>query len=486
MSLSNPILERAILAALLDPKLNAYPGLADLGLVPQAFVDHRHAAVWVLACRVVANGKEVEPFSVWEESSRMSMGTLRDVLKGRVDSIEGELSDWIELSWLSDIGDVPVPIKNYLANARSLMDLWAQRRVRDAASLAATKLMVPLPREERDALVSAITSAANAASETATVSIDAAMGEALADHDRAAQGERVRSATWGVDELDQSIPLCRGRMIVIAAPPGSGKTSKMLSSATATGLACPGGAVFCSLEVGPKDLAIRVMANRAGVDPNQIYHGLLNRDQRAHVETVRQKLASIGLAIRAPATASIDSVIAWIRAQHQRANGALLLVCVDYLQKITTSNPRHTENDRLTEVSAKLSRIAVDLNVCVLVGSQFNREGTKGVRGKTGEVESAQPEPRSSDLRGSGSIEQDANGIVGLWRKSHAESVECEVVACILKNREGQSGTRIPLTWHKAHGTWKAGTLPLPYKPADTGDRGERIKAAPGKEEDVF
>lgn len=485
MSLANPILEQAILAALLDPKLNAYPTLADLGLVPQAFVDHRHAAVWVLACRVVANGKGVDPFSVWEESSRMTMGTLRDMLKGRIEAVPGEVSEWIDLSWLSDLGNVPAPISNYAANARSLMDLWAQRRVRDAASLAATALMVPLPREERDALVSAITSASNATSEIATVSIDDAMGEALADHDRAAMGERVKSATWGVEELDQVIPLYRGRMIVIAAPPGSGKTSKMLSAATKTGLSSPGGAVFCSLEVGPKDLAIRVLANRAGVDPNQIYHGLLNREQRAHVESVRQKLAAIGLSIRAPSTATIDSVIAWIRAQHQRANGALLLVCVDYLQKITTSNARHNENDRLTEVSAKLSRIAVELNVCVLVGSQFNREGTKGVRGRSGEIESAQPEPRASDLRGSGSIEQDANGIVGLWRKSPSESVECEVVACILKNREGQQG-KVPLTWHKAHGTWKAGTLPLPNDTVDTGDRGDRLRAAPSESENLF
>lgn len=485
MSLSNPILEQAVLAAVLDPKWNAYPGLADLGVAPQAFTDPRHAAVWILVCRIVTNGKVVEPFAVWEEGSRVSMGSLRDAMKGRIDTEpDGQVSDWIELTWVSDIQNCPAPIAPFMSNAATLMDLWAQRRVRDAVILASQKLMVPLQRDERDTLVAAISNAANSTSPVATVSMDDAMGEALADHDRAARGERMKSATWGIDDMDQVIPLVRGRMIVIAAPPGSGKTSKMLFAAKETGKASTNGACFCSLEVGPKDLAIRVLASEAGVDPNQIYHGLLNREQRAHVETVRQHLAAIGLSIRAPATSTIDSVVAWIRAQRQRSNGALLLVCVDYLQKITTSNPRHMENDRLTEVSAKLSRLAVDLNVCILVGSQFNREGTKGTRGKDGAIDAAQPEPRASDLRGSGAIEQDANGIVGLWRKSHAEAVECDVTACILKNREGASGVKVPLTWHKARGKWAAGSL-LPPKP-DMGDRPERMRESPNQSEDVF
>lgn len=486
MSLANPLLERAVIAALLEPKLNAYPGLADLGIQPQAFTDPMLAATWILVCRVVANGKPVDTMTVWDEGSRVSMGALRDAMKGRIDDDQiGQASDWITASWLSDIGNVSVPIQSYLENAKTLMDLWAQRRVRDATAVAMSRLMVPMPREEREALVAEISAASNATSTVGTVSIDDAMSEALADHDRASRGERVRSATWGVSELDAVIPLCRGRMIVVAAPPGSGKTSIMLNAATESGLSCPNSAVFCSLEVGPKDLAIRVLANRAKVDPNQIYHGLLTREQRAHVESVRQQLASIGLSIRAPATATIDSVIAWIRAQHQRSNGELLLVCVDYLQKISTANPRHNENDRLTEVSAKLSRIAVDLNVCVLVGSQFNREGTKGVRSRNGEVESVQPEPRASDLRGSGSIEQDANGIVGLWRRTQGDTVECEVTACVLKNREGQSGGKIPLVWHKAQGTWKAGQIHADEE-SDVGDRGERLRSAPSQDEEVF
>jgi replicative DNA helicase len=484
--LQNLDTEAAVLAAVIDPSLSAWAVCAELGVTAQTFTSRRHASLWILACRVAAAGQEIDAFAVHEEATQTTVGQLWDALKGRPgaeDPVTGQASEWITLSWLSDLGSVRAPVATFRRNAAQLVALASQRQVRRALVAAAETLSVPVGRQDLDAAIGSVLAAAGSAIDQSTVDLGDGIGQALALHHAAAAGTSAKAGTWGIDSLDETLPLCPGRMIVVAAPPGCGKTSIMLSGALSTALASHGGAAFVSLEVGPADLATRAVAHQTGINSHLLHRGLLTTDQVATVQQVRDRLAEVDLQLRAPTSAGIDSVCGWIRAQHQRGQGRLRLVCVDYLQRITTGNPRHTENDRLTEICGKLSRLAVELNVCLLVGSQFSREGTKGIRSRSGEVETAQPEPRSSDLRGSGSIEQDANGIVGLWRKVQSDAPACEVVACVLKNREGESGGKIPLWWEKAAGRW---TRHVSRQEAQAENRAGRMGAGPSDGENVF
>jgi replicative DNA helicase len=486
LSLSNPETEAALLAAVIDPKINAWAAAAELGVTASTFTDRRHASLWVLACRVTANGGTIDPFAIYEEATRTTMGEVWDTIKGRPcidDPATGQASDWITLAWLSDLGSVRGPVAQYRRNASSLVALAEQRNVRRALVMAADTLANPVSRQDLEAAVGSILAATGAATDQSTVTMGAGIGMALERHDQAAAGTAPQAGTWGVHSLDGVIPLCPGRMIVVAAPPGCGKTSIMLSATLATGLADPGTAAFVSLEVGPADLATRAIAHQTGFSTHLIMRGLLSGEQLAQVHQVRERMELADIQLRAPTSAGIDSVCGWIRAQHQRGQGRLRLVAVDYVQRITTGNPRHNENDRITEICGKLSRLSVEMNLCILVGSQFSREGTKGTRGRGGQVESAQPEPRAADLRGSGSIEQDANGIVGLWRKVHSDAPSCEVVACIIKNREGESGGKVPLWWEKASGRW---SNLVPQQEQEAARRSHRINTKPSEEEHVF
>lgn len=484
MSLVNIELEQAVLCAVLDH--GGYAQAAEAGVSPDAFGVTKHAAVWVLVCRLVARGETPGAWPCWEEASRTTAGALRDNLKGRLlpDDADptGPASEWITTAWLSDLGNVKAPVSQLAKNIRTLLGLARQRRIIRAAADLSRDLAQPASAEDVAAALARLTTLAAEGTDLANMTLGTATDAALARHDALADGTKV-PATWGVATLDHILPLCPGRTIVVAAPPGSGKTSIMLHAARETAWRASGSSAFLSLEVGPEDLAVRVVVGLTGVSQRAFLEGRLTKSDREAIAAIKAKLDAADMAMRPPASSQVDAVCGWIRAQHQRSNGRLRLVCVDYLQKISTANPKHHENDRLTEICGKLSRLAVELDLCFLVGSQFSREGTKGSRGKTGEIETAQPEPRASDLRGSGSIEQDANGILALWRKAHTDAPSCEVTACILKNREGESGGKIPLWWEKAAGRW---SHVVSHHDEQLAARAQRMAAGPGDSEHVF
>lgn len=485
--MSEPInleLEQAVLAAVLDPKINGYAKAADSSVTAATWASPKHAATWVLICRVVAAGGQPDPWAVYEEAAKTTAGELRDAIKGKPtkeDAATGQASEWIEASWLSDLSNAAGPVTQVERNLAALLLLERQRAIVSAAKALTVKLERPAHEADLDAALAALFDVGTARTDRASVSLGQATILAADRHDAILAGGDT-GATWGILSLDNSIPLALGRTIVLAAPPGCGKTSLKLQAARETAFRAPGSAAFLSLEVGPEDLAVRVVASMANVDPRAFASGRLAADEVLAIRAMENRLEAADLQLRAPASSQIDSVCGWIRAQHQRGGGRLRLVCVDYLQRISTANQRHLENDRLTEICAKLTRLAVQLKVCVLVGSQFSREGTKGSRSKTGEIETAQPEPRASDLRGSGSIEQDANGIIGLWKKTNSGSDVVEVTACILKNREGESGGKVRLIWDKARGIW----TDSPEDKEDARGRSARLAAAPNESEEVF
>ncbi len=482
--LINLELEQAILAAILDPKINGYARAAEASVTSATWASPKHAATWVLICRVVSAGGQPDPWAVYEEAAKTTAGELRDAIKGKAttgDGATGQASEWIEASWLSDLSNASGPVTHVDRNLTALMLLARQRAIVTAAKAMVLRLERPAHAADLDAAIAALLDVGTARTDRASVSLGQATVLAADRHDAILAGGDT-GATWGLMSLDNALPLATGRTIVLAAPPGCGKTSLKLQAARETAFRCPGSAAFLSLEVGPEDLAVRVVASMANVDPRAFASGRLAAEEVLAIRAMEARLEAADLQLRAPASSQIDSVCGWIRAQHQRGGGRLRLVCVDYLQRISTANQRHMENDRLTEICAKLTRLAVELKVCVLVGSQFSREGTKGSRSKTGEIETAQPEPRASDLRGSGSIEQDANGIIGLWRKNQSGAEVTEVMACILKNREGESGGKIRLMWDKARGLW----TDAPEDEEDAGGRSARLASAPNESEEVF
>lgn len=226
----------------------------------------------------------------------------------------------------------------------------------------------------------------------------------------------LTGVTSGFKDLDaMTFGFQRQEMIVIAARPSMGKTSFALNVAEAAALPKAGKAepvptLVFSLEMSASQLALRMLCSRARVNLKLLRDGLVSRDG--------QEVNSLGRAAeefkKAPILVDDSSnlTIMEMRAKARRiyARKKLGLVIVDYLQLVSGSDPRAPREQQVAEVSRGLKAMAKELDLPVIVLSQLNRSSEKENR-----------TPRLSDLRESGSIEQDADVVLMLSRPKDAD-----------------------------------------------------------------
>lgn len=237
------------------------------------------------------------------------------------------------------------------------------------------------------------------------------------------QAERAKSAGGGVIgvgtgfiDLDRLLGgLQRSDLIILGARPSMGKTSLLLNIALhaaqkkmagdRTGAAVG----MFSLEMSTPQLMQRVAASAAGVNSQHIANGHLSDTGFGRVVHAAGAMADLPLFIDDTAALSIQQMQARARQMKRKHNVGLIVV--DYLQLMTASGRRNDHNrvQEVSEISQGLKQIARDLDVPVLVASQLSRN-----------VESRDNKrPLLSDLRESGSIEQDADVVSFLYREEY-------------------------------------------------------------------
>lgn len=280
------------------------------------------------------------------------------------------------------------------------------------------------------------------ASESLTDSLDAEMGElyalASSGHAREAQalpdvlsewlyeqreialGNRRAAISTGLVTLDRYTGggLHPSRLHVLAARPGQGKTALAVNIACAVGEAAGsgrGGALVFSLEMAARELAGRIISSRLGP----------STPEDALSDGYCEAVASIGERMAMSIDHSPEPTIEAIRrkSKQMHARAPLDLVVVDYIQ-IVAGQGSLSENEFLGRVSRGLKLLARELDVPVLALSQLSRDIEKRPN----------PRPRMSDLRGSGSLEQDADQIWFIQR------VDADTRVHVAKNRAGATG----------------------------------------------
>ena len=236
-------------------------------------------------------------------------------------------------------------------------------------------------------------------------------------------------------------------MIVIAARPSMGKTALAMNIAefVAINEQLPVG-VF-SLEMSSQQLVQRLLCSRARVNLQRVREGFLGERDFPSLTAAASKLAEAKIFIDDSASLSILELRA--KARRLKAQQDVHLLIVDYLQLLRSTSRRAQDNRQLeiSEISAGLKALAKELKIPVIVVAQLNRQPEQRSGGK----------PRLSDLRESGSIEQDAD-LVGLLvrpeiyeedEEARAEKAgEAELI--IAKQRNGPVG-EIPLTFLKEY-----------------------------------
>jgi len=255
----------------------------------------------------------------------------------------------------------------------------------------------------------------------------------------------------GFQDLDKmTTGLHGGEMIVIAARPSVGKTSLAMNIAehVAIDRRIPVG-VF-SLEMSASSLVLRMLCSRSRVNLRNVREGFLAERDFPKLTGAAGKLAAAPLFIDDTSGLSILQLRAGARRMHQQHKVKLFVV--DYLQLLHSTSARaENRQQEIADISAGLKGLAKELDVPVIVLSQLNREPEKRERGA---------EPRLSDLRESGSIEQDADLVCLLYRPgkgdddesggTQAEEEALPVNLLIAKQRNGPTG-EVRLTFLKPY-----------------------------------
>jgi replicative DNA helicase len=230
-----------------------------------------------------------------------------------------------------------------------------------------------------------------------------------------------------------------------------GKTSLALNFAEAVALPAnpkktpPVGVLIFSLEMGSSQIALRMLCSHARVNMQRLRDGFVGRnsDETARLGRSAEALKTAPIMIDDSSSISIMEMRAKARrvAQRMRDRGGLGLVLVDYLQLVSGTDSKANREQQVAEISRGLKGMAKELHVPVIVLSQLNRASEKENR-----------VPRLSDLRESGSIEQDADVVLMLARPKEAdEKFQTAADAAdliVAKQRNGPVG-EIKLTFLK-------------------------------------
>ncbi|MHB1109629.1 MAG: replicative DNA helicase [Devosia sp.] len=254
----------------------------------------------------------------------------------------------------------------------------------------------------------------------------------------------------GLSDLDRLMGgLQRSDLIILAARPAMGKTSLATniafhvartwkSDVTPDGhrRTTDGGQVgFFSLEMSAEQLATRILAEQSGISSSDIRRGNIHESQFSRLVDTSTLMASIPLYIDDTGGLAVSQLAA--RARRLKRQKGLDLLVIDYLQLLSGSSRKANENrvQELTEITTTLKALAKELDVPIIALSQLSRQ-----------VENRDDKhPQLADLRESGSIEQDADVVLFVYREEY-----------YLKNKEPKEGTPEHLAWQgemeKVHG----------------------------------
>ena len=247
--------------------------------------------------------------------------------------------------------------------------------------------------------------------------------------------EKYVGARTGFTLLDSiTSGLNKSDLIIIAARPGMGKTSFAMNIATNVARRAEKEVVTFNLEMSKEQIATRILSTEALVESNTLRNGRISGDDWVKLATSAGYLSTLPLFIDDTASMTVQQMKAKLRRTKN-----LGLVIIDYLQLMESTSRSDNRVTVISEITRQLKVMAKELNVPVILLSQLSR----AVESRTDK------RPMLSDLRESGSIEQDADIVLFLYREAYYNK-ECQrqnISECIVaKNRQGETGT-VELIW---------------------------------------
>ncbi len=247
--------------------------------------------------------------------------------------------------------------------------------------------------------------------------------------------KRLRGLSTGFTKLDEmTTGLQPAELAVIAARPSMGKTALALNIAQHVAVKLGRPAAVFSLEMSKESLLSRVLCALARVDSHHFRGGYLSQEERRRLAGALNQLVRSPLFIDDSAASNLLEMHA--KCRRLKSERGLALVVIDYLQLMTAKGTRYeNRNQEISAISRGLKQLAKELDVPVMALSQLSRAP---------EVRTGDHRPQLSDLRESGSIEQDADLVAFIFReevyKPDREDLHGRAELLISKQRNGPTG----------------------------------------------
>lgn len=419
--------EQALLGAILINN-DAFYRVSDF-LEPSHFSEPIHGRIFEIAAEIVRAGKTATPV------------TVKTFLPA--DFRLGELN---AAQYLSRLAAEATTIINAADYGRTIYDLALRRSLiligEDMVNIAFDAPVDMAPRSQiEDAERRLFELAESGRFEGGFGNFESALVHAIDMASAAYKRDgHLSGIASGLSDLDRLVGgFQHSDLVIIAGRPGMGKTALATNIAfniasAWRGEELPDGSIktvnggivgFFSLEMSSEQLATRIVAEQTEIPSSEIRRGSINEDQFARLVEVAQKIQRIPLYIDQTGGLSIAQLAA--RARRLKRQRGLDVIIVDYIQ-LLQSGGRRSDNrvQEVTEITNNLKALAKELDVPILALSQLSRQ-----------VEQREDKrPQLSDLRESGSIEQDADVVMFVFREEY-----------YLKNRKPKEGTEEFFKW---------------------------------------
>lgn len=419
----DPAAELAVLGAVLADR-RKFVEVADLIRTPDVFGVAAHALIWAALLELDADDRPFDPVS------------LAAALKAR-----GDLDGVGGVGYLATL-DTAAPFRaNAIEYARIVAAAAGRRRLHALAQRLADgassgeQSAEALATEAQQGLVDAVGMAPTGGLEPVPRVLERTLD--LLDRMRASVGG-VTGLPSGHIELDRMLTgFHPGELIVLAARPGVGKTALAMNWAAHAAERVRKPVAVFSLEMPSEQLAMRLLAAEGRVALSRLRQGGLSEMDMANLNSVAARLYQAPLHIDATAALGLFGMRTRCRQLVSRIGGALGLVVVDYLQLMGSAGDgrRESREQEVAACSRGLKQLAKDLGCPVIALSQLNRkvEERKGGR------------PILSDLRESGSVEQDADAVLFLY-EPETEDADAgpgakQMELIVAKQRNGPTGS---------------------------------------------
>ncbi|MCB5017062.1 replicative DNA helicase [Streptococcus mutans] len=258
---------------------------------------------------------------------------------------------------------------------------------------------------------------------------------------RSQQTTDVTGLATGFRDLDKiTTGLHPDQLIILAARPAVGKTAFVLNIAQNVGTKMNRPVAIFSLEMGAESLVDRMLASEGMVDAHNLRTGQLTEQDWQNITLAQGTLADAPIYIDDTPGIKVTEIRARARKLNQELEEGLGLIVIDYLQLITGTRPENRQQE-VSDISRQLKILAKELGVPVIALSQLSR----------GVEQRQDKRPVLSDIRESGSIEQDADIVAFLYREDYYDRgdkdegqeqlVDNTIEVILEKNRAGARGT---------------------------------------------